>query len=236
MLLSAELAGHRQEESCMHHLIRHFVTVLMVLLLPLGNTALSAALIEHVVTGRFDLTNGPDPLGLDGAELELRTVFDAEEQYVIRLGFPTALAVSDSLKITGSAAADGVYSESYGLIFYPTFFGQFAGGETQGAPVHWSLGTQVLELQFLLNVVSDEARAGGSIAIEHFGLSPPDNPPPWFWTLPADLPPGGSFEGLLTEYGVQDFAATIQLVPEPKSLVLLLTILAAPRHRRAART
>ncbi len=175
----------------------------------------NAAVITYTATGNLQHTGGgADTLGLDGASFEFKAFFTDTDTYIERFGLPSILSTGDSLTISGASVVgtDGTYNEIAGIVFYPTFPGQFFGGPTEGVFAEWSVGGDILRLIYLVNPVGGVS-IGDTIDIADFSVN--------------ESSVSNVFLLLSTsaEYQITNFATTVvtsnSAVPEPTSLSLL---------------
>ncbi|MFG0242453.1 MAG: PEP-CTERM sorting domain-containing protein [Phycisphaerales bacterium JB054] len=133
-----------------------------------------AAAEEIVFTASMTLAvkSGSDTLGLGGSSLTFQTVFDATGTYVERFFNPSIAAESDSLTISGSTGGiDGSYTAiPMGVVFYPTYYGQWYGGSSGGGYVEWEFGGESLYMYNLTSTTSGIV-PGDTIDASHMGTS-----------------------------------------------------------------
>jgi len=187
-------------------------SLLVVAFLVATTPQVQASIITYTATGNLSLTSGPDTLGLGGASFTFQASFNDTDTYVSRFGFPTMLSFDDSLTISGASvgSTNGTYNEDFGLIFYPTYDGQFYGGPTGGNSARWTVPGGLLELGNLSEPVGGVA-VGDAVDVSHFGAT--------------EFSGGAAFRvfATSTEYAVDNFSASASVVtvPEPSSLAIL---------------
>lgn len=186
-----------------------YLALIAVLLSPM---AANADVITASYSWVFDLTSGADGLGLGGSSATLTMLFDTNDQYIERAGFPEADDTSHSLVLSGGGS-NGSYQEvDDGMGIYPTFVaGVFFGGGIGDGFAVFDIGGILLEMNTgLVAATGATVNVGDFIDISHFGTT---------------LHPGSDFNDLSdgSWYSIIDFVGTVTTtsVPEPGTLALL---------------
>jgi hypothetical protein len=188
-----------------------------------------AGLIIADFSTTLSLISGTDSVGLNGATVTLHAEFDDASTFTDFFGFPTVLALTHTITISGASVAgsNGTFSDPEGLRYFPTFVNGFfdgAGSFLGGGPL--------MEIIMEMSDGSVIPSNGDTISVDNFNTANLD---------PFDVPTRA------TDFSSYDWstAATLTIttrpdvvaVPEPGTLGLIglgMIGLAAVRRKKAA--
>jgi hypothetical protein len=176
--------------------------------------------ILFTATGTFDWNEayqqGFDQFGLDGASFVFTAAFSDSALYQnFYDGYPGIHSLYDSLTISGATSPEvnGTYAAGgFGVIFLPTFTGQFFGDasfDNGGGYAAWQIDPgHKLRLNRLTTQISGPT-IGSPFLASHISTTP----------FPVSLTVMTNGSTAIDLYSITSFQASVTAVPEPSSLI-----------------